>query len=397
MQVVEAVDLTKVYNNRHIALNALDLNIEKGMVYGLVGPNGAGKSTTFRILLGLQRPSAGEVRVFGELMSPQRADLRRRIGFLPTNPSLPRDMTPITYLQFVGKLIGMGSGEVMIRLSTLLQVVDLASAGAQRIDELSTGMVTRLGIAAALMNDPELLIFDEPTSGLDPSGRRQTIELIRELSGRDRTIIIATHILSDVERVCTDIGIIAQGRLIYDGPMAEMRRLARQRTISVEVDGDILGFEQHLLELDTFGTVRVERIGTEFRVTFLGTETSAVYVQRILDLVNRAGVELLHLDTGSHEIEEAFLRRLEEDRTNSLMRASAWAAAQKLALPPGGARSQVTDAEITDAPAGDDVSHGNVDGGSDDGTLDLEVGADSPDDEAEAEALDGGVLRSRTP
>ena len=397
MQVVEAVDLTKVYNNRHIALNALDLNIEKGMVYGLVGPNGAGKSTTFRILLGLQRPSAGEVRVFGELMSPQRADLRRRIGFLPTNPSLPRDMTPITYLQFVGKLVGMGSGEVMIRLSTLLQVVDLASAGAQRIDELSTGMVTRLGIAAALMNDPELLIFDEPTSGLDPSGRRQTIELIRELSGRDRTIIIATHILSDVERVCTDIGIIAQGRLIYDGPMAEMRRLARQRTISVEVDGDILGFEQHLLELDTFGTVRVERIGTEFRVTFLGTETSAVYVQRILDLVNRAGVELLHLDTGSHEIEEAFLRRLEEDRTNSLMRASAWAAAQKLALPPGGARSQVTDAEITDAPAGDEVSRGDVDGGSDDGTLDIVVGADSPDDAAEAEALDGGVLRSRTP
>ena len=397
MQVVEAVDLTKVYNNRHIALNALDLNIEKGMVYGLVGPNGAGKSTTFRILLGLQRPSAGEVRVFGELMSPQRADLRRRIGFLPTNPSLPRDMTPITYLQFVGKLIGMGSGEVIIRLSTLLQVVDLTSVGAQRIDELSTGMVTRLGIAAALMNDPELLIFDEPTSGLDPSGRRQTIELIRELSGRDRTIIIATHILSDVERVCTDIGIIAQGRLIYDGPMAEMRRLARQRTISVEVDGDILGFEQHLLELDTFGAVRVERIGTEFRVTFLGTETSAVYVQRILDLVNRAGVELLHLDTGSHEIEEAFLRRLEEDRTNSLMRASAWAAAQKLALPPGGARSQVTDAEITDAPAGGDVSHGNVDGGSDDGTLDIEVGADSPGDAAEAEALDGGVLRSRTP
>ena len=397
MQVVEAVDLTKVYNNRHIALNALDLNIEKGMVYGLVGPNGAGKSTTFRILLGLQRPSAGEVRVFGELMSPQRADLRRRIGFLPTNPSLPRDMTPITYLQFVGKLIGMGSGEVIIRLSTLLQVVDLTSVGAQRIDELSTGMVTRLGIAAALMNDPELLIFDEPTSGLDPSGRRQTIELIRELSGRDRTIIIATHILSDVERVCTDIGIIAQGRLIYDGPMAEMRRLARQRTISVEVDGDILGFEQHLLELDTFGAVRVERIGTEFRVTFLGTETSAVYVQRILDLVNRAGVELLHLDTGSHEIEEAFLRRLEEDRTNSLMRASAWAAAQKLALPPGGARSQVADAEITDAPAGDDVSRGNVDGGSDDGTLDIEVGADSPGDAAEAEALDGGVLRSRTP
>ncbi|MDA1061683.1 MAG: ABC transporter ATP-binding protein [Chloroflexi bacterium] len=331
MYVVEAVDLTKIYHNRYIALNALNLRVEKGMVYGFVGPNGAGKSTTFRVLIGLQRATAGELRVFGDSMGTERADLRRRIGFLPTNPSFPRSMTPISYLQFVGNITGMHDDRTKIRLATLLQAVDLTRVASQRIESLSTGMVTRLGIAAALMNDPELLILDEPTSGLDPSGRKQMIELIRELSGRDRTIIIATHILSDVERVCTDVGIIAQGRVIYDGPMSEMRRLARQGTISVEIEGNTSSFEQKILELDDFGSIRWERLGSEFRITFLGTETMPVYLQRVLQLIDRTGVELLHLDTGSHEIEEAFLQRLEEDRTRGFLRASAWAATQQVA------------------------------------------------------------------
>ena len=331
MYVVEAVDLTKIYHNRYIALNALNLRVEKGMVYGFVGPNGAGKSTTFRVLLGLQRATAGELRVFGESMDTERADLRRRIGFLPTNPSFPRNMTPISYLQFVGNVVGMHQDRTKIRLATLLQAVDLTQVASQRIEGLSTGMITRLGIAAALMNDPELLILDEPTSGLDPSGRKQMIELIRELSGRDRTIIIATHILSDVERVCTDIGIISQGRPIYDGPMAEMRRLARQGTISVEVEGNTSSFEQRIHELDDFGSIRWERLGSEFRITFLGTEAMPIYLQRVLELIDRTGVELLHLDTGSHEIEEAFLKRLEEDRTRGFLRASAWAATQQIA------------------------------------------------------------------
>ena len=409
MHVVEAVDLTKVYHNRYIALNTLDLQVDKGMVYGLVGPNGAGKSTTFRIMLGLQRPTAGEVRVFGEPMGPQRADLRRRIGFLPTSPSLPREMTPITYLRFVGKLLGMDRAEVMIRLSTLLQVVDLASVGSQRIDELSTGMVTRLGIAAALMNDPELLIFDEPTSGLDPSGRRQTIELIRELSGHDRTIIIATHILSDVERLCTDIGIISEGRIIYHGPMAEMRRLVRQRTISVEVEGNLMHFEQQLVELDTFGMVRAERIGSEFRISFLGAEPIPAYVQRVLDLVERTGVELLHLDTGTHEIEEAFLRRLEEDRATSFIRASAWTAAQKLALPPANPRNGSAVEVISEAPppaiseALSPADAGDIAADPDHGDLDIAPdGVDQhayagDDDDTEAEERDAGVHRPGTP
>ena len=331
MDVIETTDLTKIYQNRYIALNAMNMRVEKGMVYGLVGPNGAGKSTTFRILLGLQRPTAGSVKVLGEEMTAERSDIRRRVGFLPTNPSFPRNLTPIEYLEFVGAVMGMPSERTKIRLATLLQAVDMTSAAGQRIEGLSTGMVTRLGIAAALMNDPELLILDEPTSGLDPAGRKETIELIRELSGRDRTIIIATHILGDVERVCSDVGIISQGRIIYSGPMAEMRRLARHGTIVVEIEGNTTAFEQQIPLLDDVGAVRWERLGSEFRMSFMGAEPLPVYIHRVLDLIDRTGVDLLHFNKGTDEIEEAFLRRLEEDRTRGFLRASAWAATQRLA------------------------------------------------------------------
>src|SRR5690606_14148001 len=142
------------------------LRVEKGQVFGLVDPNGAGKSTTFRILLGIQRRTAGESSVLGEPMTAERADIRRRIGFLPTNPNFPKHMTPIAYLEFDGSIIGMPPSRAKIQLARLLQAVDMTQAASQRIEGFSTGMMTRLGIAAAVMNDPELLILDEPTSGL---------------------------------------------------------------------------------------------------------------------------------------------------------------------------------------------------------------------------------------
>ena len=329
MAVVETTDLTKIYQKRYIALNALTMRVEKGTVYGLVGPNGAGKSTTFRLLLGLQRPTAGRLSVLGETMTPERADLRRRIGFLPTNPTFPRHQTPIGYLEFVGSILGMPRERAKIQLARLLQAVDLTGAASQRLEGFSTGMLTRVGIAAALMNDPELLILDEPTSGLDPSGRKQIIESIRQIAGRDRTIIIATHILSDVERVCTDVGIISEGRLIYTGPMSEMRRLARQGTISLELDGDVAAFAEQVPTLDEYSSLSWQRMGSEFRITFLGTHPLEEYVRRVLQLIGRTGVELLHLNTGADEIEDAFLHRLEEDRSRGIQRLAAWSASQE--------------------------------------------------------------------
>jgi hypothetical protein len=158
-----------------------------------------------------------------------------------------------------------------------------------------------------------------------------------------------------VERVCSDVGIISQGRLIYTGPMSEMRRLARHGTITVEIEGNTTAFEQQIPLLDDIGAVKYERVGSEFRMSFLGAEPLPVYIHRVLDLVDRIGVDLLHFNTGDDEIEEAFLRRLEEDRTRGFLRASAWAAAQRLtgqeriAIPEGTATNEATNGEVMNA------------------------------------------------
>ena len=324
MSVIQTSDLTKIYDNRYIALNALNLNVEKGSIFGLVGPNGAGKSTTFRLLLGLQKPTAGSISLFNEPMTLERADIRRRLGYLPTNPNFPKHMTPITYLEFVGGILGLDSRRAKIQLVRLLDSVDLTATASQPIKGFSTGMNTRLGIAAALMGDPELIILDEPTSGLDPAGRKQTIELIRELAGSNRTVIIATHILADVERACSDVGILSHGRMIYSGPMAEMRRLARQGNIHLEIEGNIGSFEQQIHTLDIPGAVKYEKVGSEFKITLLGTEPLSEYMHRILGLIDKTGVDLHFIRSGEDEIEEAFLRRLDDDKTRGALRAASW-------------------------------------------------------------------------
>lgn len=331
MYVVEALDLTKIYRKSRIALNALNLRVEKGMVYGFAGPRGSGKTTALRLLLGLQRPTAGQVRVFGEPMDADRADLRRRIGFLPVRPAFPRSMTPFAYLEFVGGAAGMPSGGTRIRAATLLQAVGLAETTAHRLGGFAEEQAKLFGFAAALMNDPELLVFDEPLSGLGPVARARAIDLIREVAGADRTILVATRSLGDAERVCTDVGAIAQGRLVYDGPLAEVRTLARYGQITVEIEGDAAAFELGLRGLDEFGAVRYDRLGSEFRISFLGTEPIHVYLQHVLGLIDRTAVDLLRLDTGGHELEDTYLRQLGENRLRGYLRSSTWIGGRQLA------------------------------------------------------------------
>ena len=171
-KVIEIENLTKIFGEKLIAVNNANFSVEERAIFGFLGPNGAGKTTTIRLLLGLIRPTAGEVRVFGEKMTPSSSNLRKKMGYLPTNPKFPPRMTPITYLDFVGKLFHLGREERMKRLSNLIRSVGLLGDSSREIAGFSTGMLTRLGLAAALMNDPQLLILDEPTSGLDPAGRK---------------------------------------------------------------------------------------------------------------------------------------------------------------------------------------------------------------------------------
>ncbi|MBU6399223.1 MAG: ABC transporter ATP-binding protein, partial [Verrucomicrobia bacterium] len=192
-EIIRFERVTKVYQGRQIGLADVSFHLPNGSTIGLLGANGSGKSTVIRLALGLITPSAGEIEVFGERMRPGSKRLRQRIGFLSDDPVFPKDLTPIGYLGFVGKCFGLDNRERQARLGSLLRAVGLMEDAGRKIGAFSTGMKTRLGIAASLMNDPELLVWDEPTAGLDPISRRQTLELLEQLRGQ-KTVLLSSHI-----------------------------------------------------------------------------------------------------------------------------------------------------------------------------------------------------------
>jgi ABC-2 type transport system ATP-binding protein len=313
---VETRALTKIFQDRVVALSRVDLAVRQGIVFALIGPNGAGKTTVFRLLLGLQRATAGEARIFGERMHPNAAHLRRRIGYLPTGARMPPSATPIEYLRFVGEVSGVGAEETSARIATLLRDLDLLGAAGQRIGTFSTGMMTRLGIAASLINDPDLLIWDEPTSGLDPIGRRQITDLIKTLRGR-RTILVSTHVLGDVERVCDEVGVLYRGRLIYSGPLGEMKRRAQTNTIELEIEGDGERLVQRGASWELSSSW--EWNAPLLRVSISESAPLAMALSQLLAMVAEEDLALLAINMAGDQLEEAFLRRLDEDRSGVIL------------------------------------------------------------------------------
>jgi ABC-2 type transport system ATP-binding protein len=193
------------------ALSDLDLRIGTGEVFGFLGPNGAGKSTTLKILMGQIRPTAGMAYLFGSPVSDPAS--RKRVGYLPENPAFYDFMTAREYLRFVGRAFGMNEDRVSGRMEETLTLLELQDAADRPIRGFSKGMVQRLGLAQALLHDPDLFIFDEPMSGLDPLGRALVKNIIAELKMAGKTVFFSTHITDDVEAVCDRVGIIVAGRL----------------------------------------------------------------------------------------------------------------------------------------------------------------------------------------
>lgn len=316
-RVIEVKGLTKIFGSKLIAVNNVSLTVGKGEILGFLGQNGAGKTTTIRLLLGLTRPSAGEVEIFGEKMTSDSAGLRRRIGYLPTNPKLPPRMTPIGYLNFVGKLFAIGKEERMGRLSNLLRAVGLLSSASRQVKEFSTGMVTRLGLAAALMNDPELLVLDEPTSGLDPAGRRSTLELIKEI-GKEKTVFVSSHILSDIDRICTHASVINEGKVIFTGSIKEMKKNSQGNVLRLDLDGDINLFCESLKRLG--GIKEYSRRG-DFGVdlSFDGAMVDAL--KEVVELISKLKLDLISVTSSSSSVEDAFLELLKGEESRGFLRA----------------------------------------------------------------------------
>jgi ABC-2 type transport system ATP-binding protein len=207
---------------RVAALRGLSLEIPAGHVYGLLGPNGSGKSTTLKILLGLVRPTTGTSEIFG--IPSDRVASRKEVGFLPENPYFHKFLTGAETIAFHGRLCGLSGGTLAARVSELLELVGLKEAGDRRIGGYSKGMLQRIGLAQAMVHDPRLLILDEPTAGVDPSGSRGIRDLILQLRDRGKTVLLTSHLLEQVQDVCDRVGILAKGRLVREGSLAELTR-----------------------------------------------------------------------------------------------------------------------------------------------------------------------------
>lgn len=202
------------------AVDDVSIRIMPGEVYGLIGPNGSGKSTTMKALLGLVAPTSGRCAIFGK--DSLEVDSRNEVGFLPENPYFYKHLSGKETLEFYGKLCGISGKGLRARVGELLELVDLTEAGERRIGGYSKGMLQRIGLAQALIQEPRLVILDEPTAGVDPVGSRQIRDLIFTLKGRGITVFLCSHLLEQVQEVCDHVGIIFRGKMVREGRLEDL-------------------------------------------------------------------------------------------------------------------------------------------------------------------------------
>jgi ABC-2 type transport system ATP-binding protein len=291
---IETRHLHKAYGKK-IALHDLDLTVQSGEVFGFLGPNGAGKTTTVKILLGLVRPTRGEARIFGQPAGHPEA--RRRIGYLPENFRFHDWLTGSALLDFHGRLARLTLDERRERIPQVLSTVGLAGRGQDRIRGYSKGMTQRIGLAQALIHEPDLVLLDEPTSALDPVGRREVRDLIRSLAARGMTVFLNSHLLSEVEMVCDRVAIIDRGRVVQSGRLDDLVGGEPELHITVDrVDTELLGL------LRRFGPV-LAHDATSVRLAVEDTSVASV----IADVLPRSGYRVYSLVPVQQSLEDVFM------------------------------------------------------------------------------------------
>jgi ABC-2 type transport system ATP-binding protein len=318
--VVETYKLTKIYQNRQIALNDVTLRIEPGCVLGLLGANGAGKTTLLRLVIGLHRPTAGWVKVFGSFMTPNAADLRRRIGYIPTNPQFPAGMTPITYLDYMARLFGLPAEVRKPRLASLIRAVDLLNVSGQPIAGFSNGMSARLAVATSLINEPDLLIWDEPTHGLDPEARRSMLDLIKTLS-REKTLIISSHNLTDIDEVCNHAAVLSHGQLIYCGSLQELKGRMRRGHFEIDVEGDQKAISKVMQVCKGMNDLRsVVLRQRRIEIHLQEEAVAAPVLAHVFNTLNENKVILVSIRCVGQQTEQAFLDLVEKEESRGFAR-----------------------------------------------------------------------------
>ena len=257
--LIQVDGLRKVYRQgfwmrRVEAVRGISFRVSRGEAFGFLGPNGAGKTTTIKILMGLMRPTGGDVRLFGQPVPDRKA--RERVGFMPENPYVYPYLSPREFVSTCARLSGLRGAALKDRVDRVLRLTGIAYAADRQVRTLSKGMLQRTGLAAALVADPELLVLDEPMSGLDPVGRKEVRDMILEERRQGRTIFFSTHILTDVPMLCDHMAILQKGQTVLTGRLDELLQREVRRT-DVTVDGSHAAFRE---ECDRRGlTTRLDR------------------------------------------------------------------------------------------------------------------------------------------
>ena len=280
-------------------LDGLTLSIEQGQIYGFLGPNGSGKTTTLKILLGLMHATTGRVEVLGKPAG--NVMVRKRIGFLPESPYFYDYLTAEEFLTFYGHLAGLDRVELNKRVTHLLEIVGLVDARTRQLRKFSKGMLQRIGLAQALIHDPELVILDEPMSGLDPVGRKQVRDLILGLRDQGKTVFFSTHIIPDVEMICDRVGVLAKGKLLATGRVEEL--VTRGHTQSVEIVCQ--GIKADGIPAITSAATRVLQRGQHSLIMLPGPDR----LEETLAVIRAQGGTLISVTPQKGSLEELFLQQ----------------------------------------------------------------------------------------
>lgn len=291
-QILMTNDLTKRYK-KHMSVDGLNLRIKRGQIYGFLGPNGAGKTTTIRMLLGLIKPTKGNIEVFGQSLKKNRIQILQRIGSLVESPTYYGNLTGRENLEAVRRLRDLPEK----RVNEVLEIVRLTKVANRLTKEYSLGMKQRLGIAAAMLSNPDLLILDEPTNGLDPSGIQEIRELIKELPEAGMSVLVSSHLLSEIDQMATQVGIINNGKMIFQDSIERLRQ--KQNPLLRVGVSDVIKANAILKE---------QGIKADLQDDFLWlSQTEPAFVSEINSTLVHSGVSVYRLEEVKRTLEDIFL------------------------------------------------------------------------------------------
>ena len=312
-EIVRTEGLVKRYDGK-LAVAGIDLSIEQGEIFGLVGPNGAGKTTTLRILATLLLPSAGTAEIAGMSVTRNADQVRRVLGFMPDAFGVYDDMKVWEYLDFFARCYGIGPADRRRMIGDLLELVDLGTKRDDYVQTLSRGMQQRLCLAHALVHDPQVLLLDEPASGLDPRARVELRELLRELRSLGKTILISSHILPELEELCTSVAIVDRGQVLAQGRVADIERRLRFGAVlrvRLLLEGEELEAARARFGEDPDVATAVLLDDGTIELGFRGDDAASA---RLLAESVAAGMPIVSFARAASDLEELFLQVTSPDR-----------------------------------------------------------------------------------